>query len=155
MSRGRTIEDSRKDYQTLKARVGSEEINRRAREWRNSNLEKAKITLAKSRKNNPERNLLNKARTNAKRMGLPFNLVIEDIIIPKQCPLLKTTIDAWGHKDVCPSIDRIDSNLGYIKGNIHVISWKANRMKNTATIPELLEFCQNGLVYWKDIVKYD
>ena len=36
-----------------------------------------------------------------------------------------------------PTLDRIDSNKGYIKENIQVISFKANRLKNNATIDEL------------------
>lgn len=36
-----------------------------------------------------------------------------------------------------PTIDRINPKLGYIKGNVWVISNKANRFKNDATLEEL------------------
>jgi len=34
-------------------------------------------------------------------------------------------------------MDRIDSTKGYIKGNVKVISTRANTLKGDATIPEL------------------
>ena len=39
--------------------------------------------------------------------------------------------------DDSPSLDRIVSSLGYVKGNIRVISYKANRVKSNATLEEL------------------
>lgn len=41
------------------------------------------------------------------------------------------------NKDNVPTLDRIDSSKGYIKGNIQVICFKANRLKNNSTIEEL------------------
>ena len=54
-----------------------------------------------------------------------------------------------------PSIDRIDSNKGYIKGNVRIISLRANMMKNDANLQELEEFCKNVLNYInnEDIVR--
>jgi hypothetical protein len=41
------------------------------------------------------------------------------------------------NKNNVPTLDRIDSTKGYIKENIQVISFKANRLKNNATVDEL------------------
>lgn len=41
---------------------------------------------------------------------------------------------------VLGSIDRIDNSLGYIPGNVEVITKKANSMKNGASNEELLNF---------------
>lgn len=44
-----------------------------------------------------------------------------------------------------PSLDRIDNRMGYVPGNVWVISWKANRMKSDASMEELRVFCTNML----------
>ena len=145
MSRGRTIEDSQKDYQKLKERVGMEEINRRARDWRKANPEKYRDTLARCRKNNPERNILNKSRGRAKKAGIEHTISLEDIKIPEVCPYFKQKLDPWGDKDFCPSIDRIDNSKGYVPGNIEIISYLANKMKHTASDKQLLQFAHGIL----------
>jgi len=39
-------------------------------------------------------------------------------------------------KQHVPTLDRINNDLGYIKGNVEVISAKANRLKNNGTIED-------------------
>ena len=87
---------------------------------------------------NPNRRILRIARNRAKRDGLDFNLELCDIIIPEYCPVLgiKLKLDNVKKQDNSPSIDRIDNDKGYIKGNIMIISDKANMIKNCGTAEE-------------------
>ena len=95
------------------------------------------------------------AKYRAEKRGIEFNLDLEDIIIPDKCPILEVPFvygDANNH-DYSPSLDRIDNSKGYIKGNIQVISSKANTMKNSATSEELIKFCKNILRYSPNYLK--
>jgi len=89
-----------------------------------------------------EKQMLMHARARAKKRGLEFNIEESDIIIPQFCPILgielkrDNTMPQWNS----PSLDRLDSTKGYVKGNIWVISWRANMMKNDASKEELLKF---------------
>jgi hypothetical protein len=79
---------------------------------------------------------------------VPFNLVIDDIIIPKTCPILGIPLKSGkkNHLPSSPSLDRIVPNLGYVRGNICVISYKANQMKSDLTkeiILKILEYIEN------------
>ena len=50
-----------------------------------------------------------------------------------------------GTKKTSP--DRIDSELGYIKGNIALTSWKVNRMKSNIPYEEFLSLCKSIAEY--------
>ena len=85
-----------------------------------------------------------RAKSRAKKDNIEFNISIDDIIIPAICPILeipliKFTGKSGGRKN-SPSLDRINPNFGYIKGNIMVISHLANQMKSNANIEELIKF---------------
>lgn len=89
-----------------------------------------------------ERLIIYRAKSRAKKLGLDFDLTTEDICIPEHCPVLGLRITFRGgkgrgyHPD-SPSLDRIKPQLGYVRGNIRVISARANLLKNDATIEEL------------------
>lgn len=93
----------------------------------------------------PRADLLSQVQKRAKVKGLEINISKEDLIIPGICPILKIPIKrTLGQAtDGSPSVDRIDPHKGYIKGNVQVISMRANTLKNNATVQELeaiLEF---------------
>ena len=97
-------------------------------------------------KNNKKRILLTKAKNRAKKKGLEFNIDISDVIIPKTCPVLGIKIleDIQGrYTDNSPSIDRIDNDGGYTKGNVRIISHRANSLKSNATVSELKKILQD------------
>ena len=73
-----------------------------------------------------------------------FNVTWQDLkeIFPKdnRCPIFKTSF-VTGKKysrKLWPSVDRIDNNKGYTKGNIIWVSNKANGIKGEATADELI-----------------
>jgi hypothetical protein len=93
----------------------------------------------------PEKRIVTRVKSRAKKLNIDFNLGVEDIKIPTQCPILNIPIYKIagvkrGPKDNSPSVDRFDNTKGYVKGNVHIISNKANVMKNSASPKELLQF---------------
>lgn len=91
------------------------------------------------RKAKPEFFLWQAAKDRATKSGIEFSIEVNDIIIPEVCPVLGIPIiPANGKRSAnSPSLDRRDNSRGYEKDNICVISWRANRLKNDATIKEL------------------
>lgn len=83
--------------------------------------------------------MLQEASVRARAKGLPFSLSEADIVIPVVCPALGIEIKmgVGVRSEHSPSIDRVIPALGYVSGNVRVISWRANRLKNDATLDEL------------------
>ncbi len=86
-----------------------------------------------------EARLIASCKSRAKALGLPFNLTLADIVVPSACPVLGVQLrtDAGERDDATASVDRIIPSLGYVKGNVRVVSWRANRLKSDATPAEL------------------
>ncbi len=101
------------------------------------------------RNNFPEKYLFSAAKGRAKKNGIPFNITEEDIKIPEVCPIFNKPFiySVSGRQDFTPSLDRIDNTKGYVKGNIIVISWKANNLKSNATSEELVVLAN----FYKDL----
>lgn len=83
-------------------------------------------------------NNIKTVRVRAEANNLPFDLELEDFKIPDLCPVLGIKLE-WGDKitNNTPSFDRVVPELGYIKGNVRIISMRANRLKNNATVEEM------------------
>lgn len=75
-------------------------------------------------------------RSSAKKRGITFDLIFEKIEIPERCPVLDIPLDGRD-RDHQWSFDKLIPSLGYVEGNVRVISMKANRIKNNATLEEL------------------
>jgi len=90
--------------------------------------------------------MFNSARSRAKQKNIPFNLDLDFLrsIVVSHCPILGVEL-AWSTNRVngnttlpnSPSLDRIDPTRGYVKGNVWIISHKANCIKNNASHEEL------------------
>ena len=90
----------------------------------------------------PGRYLWYNAKARAKRFGLPFDLTLEDVAIPEFCPVLGIPLELSvkgrrGFHPNSPSIDRVVPEKGYVRGNVCVISNRANWIKRDATASEL------------------
>ena len=78
------------------------------------------------------------ARKRARATGLPINITPEMLSVPDVCPVLGIKIFASGGvRDQRPSLDRVVPNLGYVVGNVRVISFRANRIKSDASVEEV------------------
>jgi hypothetical protein len=101
---------------------------------------KVKAHRALMNSNAPLR-ILSRIKSRAKRDGIPFNLEAADIVIPDVCPVLGIPIvQNQGRQGYFPdsaSVDRIVPSQGYVKGNVRVISQRANQLKSDATVAEM------------------
>lgn len=93
----------------------------------------------------PERLLIERARKRAKAAKLPFRLAREDITVPDVCPALGIPIELGkGRTNNSPSLDRLNPPLGYVPGNVRVISDRANRLKSDRAIDHLRCLAEKG-----------
>jgi hypothetical protein len=81
--------------------------------------------------------------------NVPFSIEVSDIQIPETCPVLGIPLSVGDGKKHhgSPSLDRFIPELGYVPGNVRVISDRANTLKSDGTINEfekVLEFLKNG-----------
>lgn len=91
---------------------------------------------------NPKAYILSRARGRAKVEGVPFSITVADFEIPEFCPIfpelkLEFSSGRGSRPDNIPSLDRIVPELGYVPGNVAVISFRANRLKSDASVKDL------------------
>lgn len=103
---------------------------------------KAKVTVAtrKWQINNPEKYAVSRCKHAAIKAGVPFDLKPEDIFIPDVCPIMKVPFES--NTRYASSVDRLVPELGYVKGNVWVISKIANQMKSDSTPDERMKFSE-------------
>lgn len=91
---------------------------------------------------NPKKYLVSRARGRAKLEGLPFSITDADFEMPEYCPVfpslkLEFSNGRGARPDNIPTLDKIIPALGYVPGNVAVISMRANRLKSDASTEEL------------------
>lgn len=91
--------------------------------------------------------MIRQAKARAKKRGLPFDLQLGDLTIPAYCPVLgiPLSVGEGERHDGSPTLDRLVPRLGYVSGNVRVISYRANRIKNDGTLLEL-----RAIVAWME-----
>lgn len=85
-----------------------------------------------------------KARKRARKLGVPGTITAKHLHWPEYCPVLGTRLEYGlaGMRDLLdrssiPSLDRVVPSLGYVPGNVFVISQRANELKSNATADQL------------------
>jgi hypothetical protein len=108
------------------------------------------VSSKEYRKKKPTKQLLWSARHRAKRRGTPFDIDESDIVIPDVCPLLGIPLFIMDGKpgNNSPTLDEVRCGEGYTKGNVRVISHKANTMKQDHTVETMERF----ILYMKGMI---
>ena len=84
------------------------------------------------------------ARARAARTGRPFSMTVEWLILnaPVVCPVLGIPLaygpkGSQGPRSDSATIDRIENSLGYVPGNLLIVSGRANRKKGELSLADL------------------
>lgn len=98
--------------------------------------------------------MISNSRYRAKQKGLDHNIDTDYLrsIRPTHCPYLGIPLH-WeidrgsnvrtGALPNSPSLDRLDPSKGYIRGNVIIVSHRANSIKNNASEIELIQMGRN------------
>jgi len=93
------------------------------------------------KKNDPFEAALGARKRAAKLNNLPFNITVDEIHKPTHCPVFGIELcyerNSNGRKPNKAVIDKFIPDLGYVPGNVFVISSKANSLKSNGSIDEI------------------
>jgi len=169
--KGRIANAKRKEARSKQAKehyqVHKEDISKRNKEWRKKNknklseYEKSDFRKQKNKEWREQKRVEDRfrfvwyaAKRRAKAANVPFTISKRNIIdiFPSdgKCPMLGIELQ-FNNKKSCdnsPSLDRIIPSVGYVPGNIQLISYRANRIKNDASLEELksiVAFLERGV----------
>lgn len=109
--------------------------------WRANHPGLAAKQSAEGKRKDPAKYLWRLAKRRATLQGVPFTITPEDVRIPSICPVLGiplvSVLSGTGTQMAgTPSVDRLDPGLGYVPGNVTVISWRANSLKKDGSLRE-------------------
>lgn len=124
-------EYSRNKYKE-RYQLNGEEMRRQGKEYRENNKEELRARQIAYARSHWELVALRRCRVRARKKGLPFDMKPEDILpLPVFCPVLGFKLDynAGPEMRLYASVDRIIPRLGYVTGNVRIISYAANVAK--------------------------
>jgi hypothetical protein len=95
------------------------------------------------KKKNPFKTLWRDAKSHAKKNGHSFEITPEYIkqIYEMQMNRCNLSGIEFNEKNL-PSLDRINSSVGYIKNNLQLLTIKINRMKSNLDEKEFIDICK-------------
>jgi hypothetical protein len=135
--------DQHRAYNNAYYASNAEKLRADARQYRVDHREQVRAKEKGYYVAHPEKLLLKLAKKRSHERGLPFSITASDIlaVIPAdgRCPIIRELF-VRGEGKVCQTsmtLDRIKPELGYIPGNIAVISHLANTIKQNCTDPEV------------------
>lgn len=102
----------------------------------------------RQRRKNPLRFIYRDAKKHAEKYNREFSINLDDLINLKKiqdnkCALTGIMFDYENP----PSLDRIDSNLGYKTNNIQLILIQVNRMKSNFLEKDFIDMCKKITIY--------
>lgn len=120
--------------------------NAYSKAYRERHREKMDAYKRRLKENNPIKYLLIQAKARCKHLGgiVPFAINPEDVTYVSHCPVLGVELAYASRQskrgmvvDNAASLDRIIPAYGYVPGNVRIVSWRANRLKNDITLEEM------------------
>ena len=138
---GKATEHNKKYLSKEENRLKNKEYKAK---WFQQNKVRKKQEQEKESKDPKEhiRIAIRRRKSQTKNKNYDFNIELEDLEIPTHCPILGLEL-TFGKgikvRETSATLDRIDSSKGYVKGNVQIISYRANRIKNDATLDELIK----------------
>jgi hypothetical protein len=129
-----------------KVRANDLRDRERQKEYQRAHLPRYAELQRQWRANNPKDVMVINARARAKKKGYPCTITVADISWVTHCPIFGIELDynttptgnrLHNKRDAFPTLDKRDPSLGYVPGNVFVLSHKANRLKQDATGEQL------------------
>jgi hypothetical protein len=136
-----------KKYQHDWYQKNKEKLKRKSKKYNKEHAQEIKSRRLQERKNDPAKYMLRVKRNECIKFDVEFSLKLSDIEpLPVTCPVLDLqlnyTVLTGRPEDNSPSIDRFNNTLGYVHGNVRVISNRANRLKGDGTLEEHLKIAE-------------
>jgi hypothetical protein len=145
----RTKELRKKSYnknrESIRQRARESYANGAGQQWYQNNKER--ILSARKGLGGTILSMFRSARSRAKKENIPFDLTVEYLheIATENCPVTNKPMD-WNGQESSnlnrPSLDKIIPELGYVQGNVAIISYRMNTKKNNLLEAELIQLLQ-------------